>query len=453
MFAVFAGVTFRDSNHRIDENKTATERILWKTSVVSNFTGYRRRFGVKLKMPGPVLGLILGLVLLVTIVGSLLWVLTGDSASPEQETVPAVVKERGTNSFLPSVQSPASPNARPRQLVYKPISLKADDGFTAVLEIDHGLRRVDLLAGERYPDAVILAREKGVWGAITLNVVDGQGQVVPDAMVEGAFWNHGKKGFGFKQRTDNNGIVTLQNLCVDDLNFSITKTGYYETRLRYHFSKAGYDCVENNHWAPWNPVIEVALKRIINPAAMYVKPRMKKIFPPKDNVWLGFDFQACAFVAPYGKGKCVDLLVMYEFTPGKNILFYHGAVSLLSTNACDGMYKVELDRSSMMQTAYHANTNAVFLKEMNFVYSRLEGKVETDTRLKNNEYLVMRVRSRTDEEGRLVSAHYLKMMGPIEADDGGVWFAYYFNPNENDTNLEADTMKNLLNPGDLGFSP
>ena len=36
---------------------------------------------------------------------------------------------------------------------------------------------------------------------------------------------------------------------------------------------------------------------------------------------------------------------------------------------------------------------------------------------------------------------------------GGVWFTSYFNPETNNTSLEADTSRNLLNPRDLGFPP
>ena len=351
----------------------------------------------------------------------------------------------------PSV--PVKADEKPSLIAMKPKSIKMGEGATAVVEIDHGLQAVDLTKGDRYSAAVTRARDKGALGAVTFSVVDDRGQSVPGATVKAAFWNHGKEGHDFEKATDENGLVALQDTCVGDLVFSITKDGHYDTLLRYWFFKAHFDCAENGRWIPWNPTIEIVLKRKVNPIAMYVKPKLKKIKPPVNNTWIGFDFQVCDFVEPYGKGATADLLMKYEFTSGKNILYYRGVASLLATNAWDGIYKAKLDQSSVMQTAYLASTNAVFQQAMSFSYDRPADKIEEDTRLKDDEYLVARIRSLTDAEGNLVSAHYVKMIGTIEADEGGIWFTYYFNPNVNDPNLEADTSINLLNPRDLGFAP
>ena len=393
-------------------------------------------------------GILIGSVILVLVMR------TGDTQNttpyPANGNKPKHVQPTRSKDWM---SESAVTSEKPTLIAIKPKSIKMGEGATAVVEIDHGLQAVDFMKGDRYSAAVMRAREKGALGAVTFSVVDDRGQSVSDATIRAAFWNHEQKGHDFEKTTDENGLVALQDTCVGDLNFSVTKDGYYDTRLRYWFFKARFECVENGRWAPWNPTIEIVLKRKVNPVAMHVKPKLKKVKPPVSNTWIGFDFQVCDFVEPYGKGVSTDLLMNYEFIPGESILYYRGVTSLLATNAWEGVYKAKLDGSSIMQTVYSADTNAVFQQAMSFSYNRPVDKVEEDTRLKDDEYLVVRIRSRTDANGNLISAHYVKLVGTIEADEGGIWFASYFNPNENDPNLEADTSRNFLNPHDLGFAP
>jgi len=73
--------------------------------------------------------------------------------------------------------------------------------------------------------------------------------------------------------------------------------------------------------------------------------------------------------------------------------------------------------------------------------------------LNADEYLVLRVRSETDKDGRLVKANYAKLYAPLFVAKYGFLISSYFNPEINSPSLEADTTKNLLNPRDLGFAP
>jgi hypothetical protein len=397
------------------------------------------------------IGLLIGIAVLV------LMIRTGGArdialllANGDKPAVSEHIKPSKTKDWM---SEPARASEKPSLTAMKPKSIKMGEGATAVVEIDHGLQAVDLTKGDRYSAAVDKACDKGAQGAVTFSVVDDRGQPVPGATVKAAFSNRRQAGHDFEKTTDENGLVALQDTCVGDLNFRILKDGHYDTRLRYWFFKAWFDCAEDGRWLPWNPVIEIVLKRKVNPVAMHVKPKLKKVKPPVSNTWVGFDFQVCDFVKPYGKGVSTDLLMNSEFIPGENILYYRGVTSILSTNAWDGVYKAKLDESSVMQTVYLADTNAAFQQAMSFSYHRPVDKVEEDTRLKDDEYLVARIRSRTDANGNLISAHYVKIVGTIEADEGGIWFASYFNPNENDSNLEADTSRNLLDPRDLGFAP
>jgi hypothetical protein len=57
----------------------------------------------------------------------------------------------------------------------------------------------------------------------------------------------------------------------------------------------------------------------------------------------------------------------------------------------------------------------------------------------------LRTRVKHDAEGRIVSAHYGKVVGPFVFEPSGtLTFRYHFNPTPNDRNLEFDPVKNLF---------
>jgi len=298
------------------------------------------------------------------------------------------------------------------------------------------------------------AKRRGAMGKLTFRIIDLNGLPVADADVKGGFYVGDEKGVAFSTRTDMEGLASIEGVCVGDVNVRIEKEGYYRSRFVYWFPQRGYDCVKNGRWLPWNPTIEVELKRIVNPIPMYVKPYEKIIAPPETDNQVGFDFQKGDWVQPYGSGVVTDLLMQYEYRAGDiPPLYYFASVSFVFTNRYDGAYVLKKDEFSSFRSVYHADTNAVYLNSFTFCYDRLSGEKITETKLPESAYLILRTRSKTDKEGSLLSANYAKIYGPISAGRGGIFMVYYFNPNENDPNLEVDTTRNLLPPHRLGFLP
>jgi hypothetical protein len=95
----------------------------------------------------------------------------------------------------------------------------------------------------------------------------------------------------------------------------------------------------------------------------------------------------------------------------------------------------------------------VYAGKIVFEIDRLSGRIEKDTLLANNEYLILRTRSKVDKDGRLESAHYAKIYGPLYVSRSGLALTAYFNPKENDPNLEFDVGKNLNREEKGGLSP
>ena len=117
---------------------------------------------------------------------------------------------------------------------------------------------------------------------------------------------------------------------------------------------------------------------------------------------------------------------------------YHRTMEVsFANNPFAGVYQLKVDGSSEMNSVYHADTNATYLSSLLFTVDRdVNGFHRRD--LEEGQYLVFRTRTRTNEMGRLVSAHYGKVYGNWRfGERGGMAIQKIeFNPTPNDTNLE-----------------
>jgi hypothetical protein len=309
------------------------------------------------------------------------------------------------------------------------------------------------------PAHILEAERNGALAKITFVVVDDEGQRVPDAMVTGGFFNYGRGKHDFSRKTDADGAVALEGISCVDMRVMVEKDGYYRTEFSYSFLKRSFDCVKDGRWIPWNPIVEVVLKRKINPVAMYMHRGIDWLSLPMVGDWTGFDLKCADWVSPYGKGRREDFRVFFrrgETDPRGR--FQQFALTFRFPKPFDGVYLARKDNAgSRFTCAYEADTNRVYDTEIQFSYERTTDQsgrvVVKDKMLAGDEYLVLRIRSETDKEGRLIKANYAKIYAPLFAAYYGFQITPYFNPEPNDPNLEADTTKNLLNPSDLGFEP
>ena len=352
-------------------------------------------------------------------------------------------------------RSPTATQVKVNQTVYKPSSIKMGEGATTVVEIDHGLRKIDLVDGDKYPAAVIDAQEKGALGAVTFRVVDDRGLIVPDAIVRGAFWNHGKKGYDFEQTTEGNGLVALQGTCVGDLNFSIVKDGHYETRLRYWFFKACFDCVENGRWIPWNPTIEIVLKEKREPIPLYTK-EVEKSFPKNETV--GFDCLCGDFIAPWGTGARPDFRVKYESvrppiragTKYPDFSYFTNNLVLFAEES-GGFITKPKDTFSRLVSEYEAPEDG-YVGTIDYEMKRTHDKIFVNRKLDGDKYLFFRSRMGRMGAATQGSAHYGKIYrlgfgeSLKETNSATLKMSYYFNPTPSDRNLEFDGKNNLFKP-------
>ena len=291
----------------------------------------------------------------------------------------------------------------------------------------------------------------GAKAKITLRVVDSKGAPVEGAFVVGGFYNHGKKGHRFEKHTDRNGCVTLEDRCVGDLNFGVSKDGYYTTGTTHWFFKTGFDCVKDGRWIPWNPTVDITLKEIRNPIPLYTR-RIEKPFPKGDNV--GFDCMAGDFVSPWGKGDHSDFFVKYESVrtpvpPGMKLsdfLCFTNSL-LLSATEGGGFATRQKDTFSKLVADYEAPKDG-YTDTITYELKRTKAKIFVDRKLDTNQYLFFRSRvGKTGEKASFGKIYeFVFNESRKETNSVTLRMIYYFNPTPNDRNLEFDGRTNLFSP-------
>lgn len=296
------------------------------------------------------------------------------------------------------------------------------------------------------------ARQHGARGRVTLRVVDSIGKPVEHAQLSVALFPSDSYASADVRegQTDGDGCLSVEGTTVGDMTYTVTKSGYYRTTGKYLFYRCGESGVQDGRWQPWNPTNTVVLKEHRNPVAMYA---MNVDVPiPAGNAPIGFDLVVGDWVAPHGRGAIADLLIKYTASY-EGPQTFSKRLELSFSNPRDGVQAIPLDETSDFVSLYAAT-------EDGYTPTLVDEQARTRTRiLKRSEtaegqYLVFRVRSVVNEEGKVVSANYGKIYSPnlldpiIEygrmEDADRVMFTYYFNPTANDRNLEFDPARNLL---------
>lgn len=302
------------------------------------------------------------------------------------------------------------------------------------------------------------ARQHGARGRVTIRVTDSTGKPVEHAQLSLAlFPSDSYANADVREgQTDTNGCIAIEGTTVGDMTYTVTKNHYYKTTEKYLFYRRGENCVQDGRWQPWNPTNTVVLKEHRNPVAMYAKEVDVRI-PVRDQA-IGFDLEKGDWVAPHGQGATADLVFKYTATY-EGPQTFSKRIELTFSHPRDGVQAFALDRTSDFMTLYTAPEEG-YAPTLVDDQARTRTKILKSSEIAKGQYLVFRVRSVTNQEGRIVSANYGKIYSPnlldplIEygrmGDADRLMFTYYFNPTANDRNIEFDPSRNLLaNPGSM----
>lgn len=281
---------------------------------------------------------------------------------------------------------------------------------------------------------------------ITIKILDEDGHVLGGMPVSAKFY----QANGAKGTSDTNGLFILEGEAkMGEVNYSSQKEGFYRSEGRYTFSPAWSP--KGGRFEPWNPVVTCVVRRVVNPIPMFAKVVKTKI--PTTNSLCGYDLMAGDWVAPYGHGSRSDVgFTITGFDLGMTNYQSHLALSL--TNCLDGILRLPLDQTGSKyilvrkapEDGYVSSwTNAVgYLPGKGFFET--QGGTFADSKDRRWGY-VFRIRSATNDQGKITEVWYGKITGPISffnCTERVLHFTYYLNPTPNDRNLEFDPKRNLF---------
>ena len=296
---------------------------------------------------------------------------------------------------------------------------------------------------------------------ITVKVINEDGEPVEGATAGAGFTMPVKTGWGSRATgesglTDSNGLFSAEGETEQyGLGYSAIKDGYYRSFNKYNKFNEAKGILGFRKWQPWNLTVELTLKEIKKPVPLYVVTMGSIYRPleiPKLGKFIGFDLVARDWVAPYGTGAHEDFLfkISGEFDPSP--LYVDQTLVLKFNNPHDGIQSrfIKPDVGSVLRMPFHAPEDG-YDNELT-LRSKGDSKQHFITYHRDDQNFFFRVRTKTDDNGNIISALYGKIHGEIsftigtlrEPDKSSIHFTFYLNPVPNDTNLEFDPKKNLF---------
>lgn len=279
---------------------------------------------------------------------------------------------------------------------------------------------------------------------LTFKVLDETRNPIKGAMVYVSFMQADDSGIGLKtirtnDITNSEGLVTFQGAGMESVGATISKDGYYQSGSGFKFTSSSK---ATNRWEPWNPTVEVVLKKKRNPVPMYVNGGIIQV--PKFDEPVGYDLENGDWVSPYGEGKVSDFVFTYH-AKMRAYRDYECSFELTFDNDKDGIQEFSFDSNeqSSYKWPFEAPESNYEKKKSRYEVKKPGKNLQTDA--KKNVNYIFRVRTKTDNSGKIVEAKYGKLKGEFGFDPkGNIQFHYYFNP-DSTRNLEEDPEKNLFN--------
>jgi hypothetical protein len=278
---------------------------------------------------------------------------------------------------------------------------------------------------------------------LTVHVVGEQGEAISGADVTINFREKlSNQNAWVVGKTDNEGNFTAEGHSDRRLSGFVRKAGCYEGGTGWTIFK---DPILGK-WQPWNSVVEVVLRPIVNPVALYAKNGWLEI--PGTEQAYGYDLEKSDWVTPYGSGLYSDFVFTLQ-RRYKSRDDFEVNVNLSFSQRLDGIQEAQLPaigRNSAFKWPRQTPQDGY----QSVLETRLSHDLKTGFTQSASEGQAYFFRVRTVEEnGRIVSALYGKIKGglqlaPSNSKTCKVKLTYYLNPTSLDRNLEWDLKRNLI---------
>ena len=272
-------------------------------------------------------------------------------------------------------------------------------------------------------------------------------------------------------KTDKDGKFSAEGVGRPQATIIASHVGYYWSRKDYGDWENIEETRKTGKYIPWDPVIELTLKKIGKPIPMIVrlKSSAHKKTTPTPGTEVGYDLFEDDWIAPHGKGKTPDLLMTLALQTGdeKNNKVT-GEIKF--ENPDDGLIPIMelVHPESHLKYPPLAGENGYDLKVVHLVGPVVSTR--DNAAVKEPVGYMFRIRTQKDKAtGKIISANYGKIIAATGRTENvnpfvlsysrknnkriivpGIQFSCYLNPTPNDRNIEYDQHNNLAPEADKG---
>ncbi len=295
-------------------------------------------------------------------------------------------------------------------------------------------------------------------------VKDDRGAPVATASIQGAKVALKKEGVPhgsnvrIEAATDDKGKALLAFESLPGVGgVSIQKDGYYPS---FH----PVDWIRDTHSSDYKAVLKVALKPVKKPIAMYAFDNTGNargiVKIPVIGESYGFDLMRGAALPPLGNGETSDFTFRVE-GDWESIESYRLKLVVEFPHPKDGVVEFMTPQrrgkrepqmfGSRLISSYHAPEEG-YRGRLVRITGKPEQKQDARHQVDFHRNYYFRCRTKTDDQGNIISANYGKIYGDFNFDAAREEWGYratllmmttYFNPTPNDRNVEFDPKRNL----------
>ncbi len=278
----------------------------------------------------------------------------------------------------------------------------------------------------------------------TVLVLSEEGEPVPGIRVGVGLEKNTRWGTDSSGQTGISGAdgkTTFTGQSNGHITYGGSKDGYYPSYYDYDFEDLG-----TFGWEPWNPELKIVMRKIVDPVPMYARnAKFSKLTIPVIGKEVGFDLIAVDWMPPYGKGLHADF-IFYQEKRVASWRDYDAMVRITFSNRKDGIIKINEDLQNGSEFKLPRFAPESGYENNLLIQQRNRPGKAWISGFDRNDNFIFRIRSQ-EKDGKIISAMYGKIIGPIEIgptkDPTGLYFKYYLNP-DGTRNLEFDPDRNLF---------
>ena len=276
---------------------------------------------------------------------------------------------------------------------------------------------------------------------LRIMVVDDMGAPVPGAKMAVVIYTTPNKADTKRGETDADGCFAAKGRSCGEVEVWTSKKGYYDTKTTAAFRNLSNDEVERRRkWSEGTVETKIVLKKVRNPVSTAFHLVDYANIPATNEV-VCLDLETFKWCPPHGDGKHDDLHLFYEvWRCPTNWFSFRKKLTITAPNCVDGFCRSKVDEMSRFRYAYSAQTNGTYTKTITYNVDRSGGKPDVVELPSDDEYLTFRMRTATNEVGKVIRANYGRI-GEKSDHMFGLRMKAWFNKNVNDANLEDARLR------------